>query len=82
MSKWTDVEIEVLKANYATKSSAIMKELLPGRSRFAIIGKADRLGLPGISDEERVRRIREGIEKGDQATRAHLGGTYDPWRGA
>ena len=82
MSAWSDEEIEVLKVNWATTSAEDMRALLPRRSRFAIIGKADRLSLPGVSDDERMRRIRDGLSKGEARTRARIGGKYDPWRAA
>ena len=42
--KWTSIEVETLKKNYALGPTALMK-MLPGRSYMGIVAKAHKLGI-------------------------------------
>jgi hypothetical protein len=43
--KWTPAELEIMRANYATKTRKEMMVLLPNRSDFSIGSKAQDMGL-------------------------------------
>lgn len=45
---WTKEEDDFIKARYGKASARVIAADLPGRSRSAVVGRADRLGLVGI----------------------------------
>ena len=66
--RWSDTEVEVLHKHYARSEWIVLCQLLQGRSRAQIANKANLIGLsrdktPKISDEERLRRKREGMAR-------------------
>jgi len=79
---WSDAEDDIIRTMWGTSTTAAIAAKLPGRTRNAIIGRADRIGCPRLDKAEIARRIQEAHAANPDAFRAHrVGGKYDPWRG-
>lgn len=57
--KWTKEEIQLLEFNWETKLVSELEELLPGRSRDAILSKMKNMGLR-LNEDELYRRMKLG----------------------
>lgn len=58
-NKWTKEEVKILETNWETKLVSELEELLPGRSRDAILSKMKHTGLR-LTEDELCRRMKLG----------------------